>query len=116
MKALWVPNDPLYPQQPHYDSINLTSAWDLAKGNSEIVVQVIDSGLDFDHEDLQTNIWQNPGEICDNGIDDDGNGYVDDCYGWDHINDDNDPQDDNDHGTHCGGTIAAEGAEAVKLG
>ena len=103
-----MPNDPRYPDQTHYDAINMASAWDLAKGNSEIVVQVTDTGLDFDHEDLQTNIWQNPDEICDNGIDDDGNGYVDDCYGWDHLNDDNDPQDDNDHGTHCGGTIAAE--------
>ena len=55
LKALWVPNDPQYPNQPHYDSINLASAWDLVKGNSEIVVQVIDTGLDFDHEDLQTN-------------------------------------------------------------
>ena len=53
------------------------------------------------------NIWKNPGETCGNGVDDDSNGYVDDCYGWDHGDNDADPADPNGHGTHCIGTVGA---------
>ena len=71
--------------------------------------QVLDTGIDVNHPDLQHNIWQNPGEICGNGIDDDGNGFVDDCNGYNHADDTgNDLLGSHWHGTHCGGTIAAD--------
>ena len=83
-------------------------AWEVTTGG-EVVVGVIDSGIDMAHPDLAANMWVNPGEIAGNGVDDDGNGYVDDVYGWDFINNDNDPFDDYGHGTHVAGTIGAVG-------
>jgi hypothetical protein len=72
-----------------------------------IVVAVIDSGLDRHHPEIAQNVWRNPGEIPDNGIDDDDNGYVDDVSGWDFANGDADPSDGHGHGTHVAGTVAA---------
>ena len=77
------------------------------------MIGVIDTGVDYNHPDLAANIWTNPGEIPGNGIDDDGNGYVDDVHGWDFVNDDNDPMDDNGHGTHCSGTIGGVGNNGI---
>jgi len=89
--------------------IDAPEAWDLATGSAHIVVGVIDTGVDYTHPDLAANIWTNPGEIAGNLIDDDANGFADDVHGYDFINDDSDPMDDNRHGTHVSGTIAGVG-------
>ncbi len=88
--------------------IDALEAWDLQVGG-DVIIAVVDSGVDYNHPDLAANIWRNTGEIPGNGRDDDGNGYVDDTRGWDFANNDNDPMDDNSHGTHVAGTIAARG-------
>ena len=82
-------------------------SWSISQGSEEIIVAVIDTGVDYNHEDIASNIWINEGEIPDNNIDDDGNGYIDDVRGWDFINKDNDPMDDSGHGTHVAGTSGA---------
>ncbi|MBN2474057.1 MAG: S8 family serine peptidase [Pirellulales bacterium] len=89
--------------------IEAEAAWDISTGAGSIVVGVIDTGVDYTHPDLAANIWTNPGEIAGNGFDDDGNGFVDDVHGYDFVNNDGDPMDDHNHGTHVAGTIAAEG-------
>lgn len=115
MHICMYPNDPLLDQQWGLGDIDAFNAWDIETGNSEIVVCVIDTGVDYNHPDLAGNIWNNPNEIPDNGIDDDDNGYVDDYYGWDFINDDNDPIDDSGHGTHCAGVIGAVGNNNIGI-
>lgn len=83
-------------------------AWDILKGGA-VLVAVVDSGVDYQHPDLAANIWTNPGEIAGNGVDDDRNGYVDDTRGWNFVADNNNPADDNSHGSHVSGTLAAVG-------
>lgn len=93
--------------------VDAPAAWEITQGSAEVVVGVIDTGIDYLHEDLAANIWTNPAEVPGNGVDDDGNGYVDDVRGWDFVNNDNDPMDDHWHGTHVAGTIAAVGNNGV---
>ncbi len=95
--------------------VNATAAWNLTTGSPDIVVAVIDTGIRYTHQDLAGNMWTNPGEIAGNGIDDDGNGYVDDVYGINAITGSGDPMDDNNHGTHCAGTIAATANDAGQI-
>ncbi len=123
------PNDPRFSELWGMDNtgqtgglsgadISATQAWDVATGSETVLVGVIDTGVDFTHEDLAANIYTNPGEdawtnpddpTTGNGVDDDNNGFVDDWKGWNFIKNDNNPYDDNMHGTHCAGTIGAVG-------
>jgi subtilisin family serine protease len=105
------PNDPRYLSGEQYGlaKIGAPAAWDVSTGSTSVVVAVIDTGIKYTHEDLQANVWTNPGETPGNGIDDDANGYVDDIHGADTRNNDGDPADDHGHGTHVAGTIGAAG-------
>lgn len=106
------PNDPSYSSTYGMKNIDAPEAWDKTTGSDSVVVGIIDTGVDYTHPDLVGNIWTNPGEIAGNGIDDDNNGFIDDVHGFDFVNNDGDPMDDNHHGTHVAGTIAAQGNNA----
>jgi subtilisin family serine protease len=93
--------------------VKAPAAWAFTTGDKKVVVAVIDTGIDYLHEDLKDNVWVNPGEIPFNGVDDDGNGFIDDYYGYDFVSGDSDPYDDNQHGTHVAGTIGAKGNNGI---
>lgn len=102
------PNDPLFPKQWALEKIDALGAWDLTTGSASVVVAVSDSGLLFEHEEFpDAALWHNPGEIPDNGVDDDKNGFIDDVVGWDFAEDDNWPRGSHPHGTKVSGILAA---------
>lgn len=107
-----LPNDPMLNSewglnQSNDIDMNMPEAWNMCQGSSDVVVAVIDTGIDYNHPDLQDAMWRNPGEIAGNGIDDDHNGVVDDVYGYNAITNGGNPWDDYGHGTHVAGTIGA---------
>ncbi len=136
-QGAFTPNDSLYGQQWSLQKINASAAWDITRGDSTIVIAIVDSGVEWTHPDLAANIWANPGETGldaqgrdkrTNGIDDDGNGHIDDWHGWDLVGanyesftpgttkGDNNPTPtglNNDHGTHVAGIAAAVSNNAV---
>ena len=105
-------DDPLLNQQWHLQNspgINAQAAWDSTTGDAQVVVAVIDTGVNYTHPDLSLNIWQNTAEIAGDGIDNDGNGYIDDIYGINPADDNVDPMDEDGHGTLVAGIIGAVG-------
>jgi PKD repeat protein len=111
--SLWgLHNTGVYGGTPGAD-IQAQAAWDIQNTAGNIIVAVIDTGVRYTHEDLAGNMWVNPGEIPGNGVDDDGDGYVDDVHGIDAINNGGDPDDDYGHGTHVSGTIGGVGNNSV---
>jgi thermitase len=111
-----VPNDTYYAQLWGLNNtdvigadINAQMAWNITTGSQTILVAVIDTGVDIYHPDLMANIYTNPNEIPNNGIDDDNNGFIDDVNGWNFFDNNNDVSDQNGHGTHVAGTIGAVG-------
>lgn len=102
------PGDSQYNNQWALEKIDAMGAWSKTTGSSEVKVGIIDSGIDYTHEELAGNMWKNPGEIPGDGIDNDGNGYVDDVYGWNFYSNNNEPTDSFSHGTFCAGIIAAD--------
>jgi thermitase len=105
-----IPNDPFFADQWSLGKIAAQEAWDIYTGSSKTIVAVLDTGVDYNHRDLQDNMWKNEAEFNGSaGIDDDENGYIDDIYGYNFIYNNGDPMDDNGHGTFCSGIIAAKG-------
>ncbi|MHC4193065.1 MAG: S8 family peptidase [Planctomycetota bacterium] len=115
--ATYTPNDPSFSQQWGLLKVGVSDYWDVEMGSPDVVVAVLDTGMDLDHPDLVSQLWVNAGEVPGNEVDDDGNGYVDDIYGYDFHGDglifvppdaeDPVPEDDNGHGTHVSGRVAA---------
>jgi len=128
MRTMVVPDDPLYSQQYQWDRIVAPAGWDVTTGDAGTIVAVCDTGKDPDHEDLVDKWWINQAEMAGTaGVDDDGNGFVDDVYGWDFISGDSDPDGTPptgaqpgeydpfavSHGTHCAGLVGASTNNAI---
>ena len=104
--------------------IQTNQAWSISRGSKDIVVAVIDTGIDVHHPDIKNNLWRNPGEIgvdalgrdkATNGIDDDGNGFVDDVHGWNFVENNHNLSDNHGHGTHIAGIVGAEGDNGIGI-
>lgn len=117
-------NDTFYPKEWHLGAIHAAQAWEVSTGSPDIVVAVIDSGVDIEHPDLRPNIWMNPNEIPGNGIDDDGDGFTDDVHGWNFVDDSNDVrpmvsktgiEEAFIHGTVVASLIAARGNDDIGI-
>lgn len=93
--------------------INAPEMWENIRGDKNVILAVIDTGINYIHDDLKDNIWVNEGEVPGNGLDDDGNGVVDDVHGFNALDNSGDPMDDHGHGSHCAGVIGAEGQNTV---
>jgi thermitase len=111
-------NDPFIQNKWGLEKTHAQKAWEITKGSKDIVIAVIDTGIDVNHRDLADNLWRNPGEMgldaqgrdkATNGIDDDGNGFVDDVHGWNFVHNDHKLTDNHGHGTHIAGIIGAKG-------
>jgi subtilisin family serine protease len=114
-RSLRAPDDFRFGQQWQLarDSVmGAQRAWKLGRGGP-VTIAVVDSGVNLRHPDLKANLWTNPREVPANGVDDDGDGRVDDVHGWDFANGDGDPSDDNGHGTHVAGIAAARGDNGI---
>ena len=122
-----VPNDPRYEEQWNLPFISMPKAWTIEKGKPDVIIAIVDGGIDYTHEDLAGKIWRNVGEIPNNEIDDDGNGYIDDVRGWDftdapstaaqgdYLNGDEDPSDESGHGTHVAGIAGASVSNEIGI-
>ncbi len=122
-----VPNDPNYGEQWNLALMNMPQAWGIEQGSPAVTVAVVDGGVDMQHPEFRSRLWRNVGEIPRNGIDDDGNGYVDDINGWDFSDAptlpgsgdwtvrDNEPEDEIGHGTHVSGIIAAAANNGIGI-
>ena len=117
-RASMIPSDPYYNKQWYLKRINAEEAWDYVRQSPDVIIAIVDSGVQIDHPDLANNIWRNPGEIPGNGRDDDNNGFIDDINGWDFVNNVADPspkfkdgftEDGVLHGTVVAGVAAASG-------
>ena len=95
--------------------IDAARAWDLTTGNHTVVIAILDTGMQWDHPDLAANLWTNPGEIANNGLDDDGDGFPDDVHGWNFVDNNNDTTDTVGHGTTVAGVIGAVGNNGVGI-
>ena len=104
-----VPDDVLYPNQYAHQRTEAEGGWDIETGDPAVVIAIIGTGVETTHPDLAPNLWQNPGEIPANGLDDDGNGFIDDHLGWDFVGLDNDPTPSHPHETQVAGIAAAVG-------
>ena len=121
------PDDPNYTEQWNLNLLNMPQAWEIEHGKPQVVVAVVDSGIATLHPEFRLQLWENIGEIPRNGVDDDGNGYIDDRNGWDFSDAptllgsgdwaerDNDPEDEGGHGTHVSGIIAAEANNGIGI-
>ncbi len=114
-------NDPAIHKKWGLQKSDALNAWQLTTGSREIVVAIVDTGIDVNHPDIQKNLWRNPGESgldangkdkATNGIDDDKNGYVDDVHGWNFVHNNHNLKDNHGHGTHIAGIVGAEGGNS----